>query len=87
MSEYGATQKTMRVKLGQLLSQARKRLPMSQAELAQKLFKPQSFVSKFESGERRIDVFELIEICSHLDVDPRSILGEFIKEWENEHTR
>lgn len=36
---------------------------LTQVELAAKLDKPQSFVSKYESGERRLDVLELREIC------------------------
>jgi transcriptional regulator with XRE-family HTH domain len=41
------------------LKQARKDAGLTQAQVARKLFKPQSFVSKFESGERRIDFVEL----------------------------
>jgi transcriptional regulator with XRE-family HTH domain len=41
------------------LRQARKAAGLTQAQVARKLSKPQSFVSKFESGERRIDFVEL----------------------------
>jgi transcriptional regulator with XRE-family HTH domain len=41
------------------LRQAREKAGLSQAETARRLGKPQSFVSKCESGERRVDVIEL----------------------------
>lgn len=53
---------------------ARKGLAMTQAELAQKMGKPQSFVSKIESGERRLDVGEFIEIAHLLGENPSEIL-------------
>ena len=36
---------------------------MSQGDLGKIIGKPQSFVSKYESGERKLDYVELIEIC------------------------
>lgn len=42
---------------------------MSQAELAAKLHKPPSFVGKYELGERRLDVVELMVILRELDAD------------------
>jgi transcriptional regulator with XRE-family HTH domain len=42
-----------------LLKRAREEAGLTQAQVARKLSKPQSFVSKFESGERRIDFVEL----------------------------
>ena len=41
---------------------------MSQADLAERLGVPQSFVSKYESGERRIDLLELRLISSALNI-------------------
>ena len=32
--------------------------------------KPQSFVAKYEGGERRVDVVEFIEICKAIEADP-----------------
>lgn len=42
---------------------ARKRAGLSQEELARRLGKPQSYVSKYENGERRLDVVEVAEIA------------------------
>lgn len=43
---------------------------MTQVQLAERLGKPQSFVSKYENGERRLDVIELIEVLEALKIDP-----------------
>lgn len=54
----GAYQQAYRRFLGKL-RRARKEAGLTQAEVARRLGKPQSFVSKVESGERRVDVVEL----------------------------
>lgn len=59
-----------------LLVGARKKAGMRQIELAQKLNKPQSFVSKFECGERRLDVIEFLTIMDALGEDPLAVLAE-----------
>lgn len=56
------------------LVDARKASAKSQVELAQLLNRPQSFVSKVESGDRRLDVVEFVEICRALDADPAAIV-------------
>ncbi|MGD0265861.1 MAG: helix-turn-helix transcriptional regulator [Candidatus Methylomirabilota bacterium] len=45
------------------LREARREAGLTQAVVAAKLHRPQSFVSKCESGERRVDVVELIEFA------------------------
>ena len=45
------------------LREARKAIGLTQAEVAARLRRPQSFVSALESGERRIDVIELSEMA------------------------
>jgi len=46
--------------------------------LAALLDKPQSFVSKYENGERRLDVAELLAILDALNCDPHAALGEIL---------
>jgi len=50
-------------RLQSLLRSLRKESGLTQVELAQKLECPQSYVSKYESGERRLDILELQDIC------------------------
>jgi transcriptional regulator with XRE-family HTH domain len=46
-----------------LLKEIRQKRGVTQVELAEKLGVPQSFVSKYESGERQLDILELRQIC------------------------
>ncbi len=45
------------------LKAARREAGLTQGQVAQALGRPQSFVSKIESGERRVDFVELQELC------------------------
>lgn len=67
-----------------LLSSYRKEKSLTQLELAEKLGKPQSYVSKYESGERRLDVIEFIDICKSLQIDPLIIINRLITKDLNE---
>jgi len=57
------------------LISARKTAGLTQSQLAQKLGKPQSFVSKIERHERRLDVVEFVIMWKALDVAPQEILA------------
>lgn len=59
-----------------LLVAAREKAELTQAEVASRLKKPQSFVAKYEGGERRLDVVEFIEICLALGIDPHAVLTD-----------
>ena len=63
----------------ELMTNARKAAGLTQQELASKLGKPQSFVAKYEAGERRIDVVEFIAICRELSVDSVGMLKKLAK--------
>jgi transcriptional regulator with XRE-family HTH domain len=58
------------------LTQARHEKGLTQADVAARLGKPQSFVSKYESGERRLDVIEFVEVCEALKISPHQIIEE-----------
>ena len=66
-SEYEAFRK--------LLLTAREEAGLTQLEVATRLSKPQSFVAKYEGGERRLDVIEFMEICEALKVDPNDLFN------------
>jgi transcriptional regulator with XRE-family HTH domain len=61
-----------------LLVAVRKKADIRQQALAKKLGKPQSFVAKYEGGERRIDVVEFIAIARALESDPVKLFREFV---------
>lgn len=63
-----------------LVRQMRLDVGLRQADLARKLGEPQSFVSRYESGDRRLDVLELRQICGVLGVS----LADFVKRLEGE---
>ena len=62
------------VKLRQLLREARETATLTQAQLADRLGRPQSFVSKYESGDHNLDVIEFVEVCRGLDLPPAVVL-------------
>lgn len=55
-------------KLCELLRQMREEAGLSQVELARRLCKPQSYVSKYESAERRLDLLEVWLICEAIGI-------------------
>jgi transcriptional regulator with XRE-family HTH domain len=65
--------------LRELLVAARGRAGLSQQKLASHIGKPQSFVAKYEGGERRLDVIEFIVIARAIGADPLRILRAVIR--------
>ena len=47
---------------------------LTQSEVADRLSRPQSFVSKYEQGERRLDVVEFLAVCRAIGADPHSVI-------------
>ena len=59
-----------------LLVEARKAAKMTQRDLSERLGRPQSYVSKYERGERRLDVIEFMEIARYIQADPYGLLRQ-----------
>lgn len=58
----------------QLLIEARKKAGLTQVELAERLSRPQSYVSKYERGERRLDVIEFLDLAEAIGIEPIEFL-------------
>jgi transcriptional regulator with XRE-family HTH domain len=58
----------------ELLKEERRKAGLTQAMLAKKLRRPQSYVSKYERGDRRLDIIEFLEIARAIKFDPNEIL-------------
>ena len=69
---------TDEARLQALLRQLRVDAGLRQADLAERLRQPQTFVSKYESGERRLDILELRDVCQALGFP----LQDFVKRLE-----
>ena len=65
-------------RLRALLVSARKRARLRQVDVALTLQKPQSFVSKYESGERQLDVMEFIDVADAIDASATAIIEDLI---------
>lgn len=61
------------------IASTRRAAGVTQVELAERLVKPQSFVSKVERGERRLDVIEFCQVVEALGLDPANTLRRFIE--------
>ena len=61
--------------VGQTLAQARLAAQLTQQQLARKLRKPQSFVSSYEAGQRRVDVLEFLTILRAIGAKPLKVLA------------
>jgi transcriptional regulator with XRE-family HTH domain len=57
---------------------ARKGAGVRQQALAAKLGRPQSFIAKYEGGERRIDLIEFVTIVRAIGADPVKLFGDFV---------
>ncbi|MFZ7336757.1 helix-turn-helix domain-containing protein [Comamonas jiangduensis] len=73
------------VALRNLLVSTRKEKSILQKDLAKALNRPQSFISKYENGERSIDLIDFIEISKAMNCAPQDLFNEYIKLLENNY--
>lgn len=69
-----STQPELYKALLQALIQARKDAGITQVELAARIGRRQTFVSKYETEERRLDVAEYIAIATAMEIDPFELI-------------
>ncbi len=65
--------------LRRLLNELRITKGLTQADVARRLKRPQSFVAKVEGGERRLDLVEFIEIVEAMGGDPVALLRKIVR--------
>ncbi len=63
----------------EILRQVREEAGLRQIDVAERLNQPQSFVSKYESGERRLDLLELELVCEACETD----ISQFVKRYKS----
>ncbi|MBD1214051.1 MAG: multiprotein-bridging factor 1 family protein [Dolichospermum sp.] len=61
-----------------MLIDARKAANLTQAELSAKLERPQSYVSKYERGERRLDLIEFLQLAQVLEINPLTFIENLL---------
>jgi transcriptional regulator with XRE-family HTH domain len=66
-----------------LLRQVRLNAGLRQTDVAKRLREPQPFVSRYESGERRLDLLELREVCRAVGIS----LKDFVREFDKSESR
>ena len=67
-----------------LVLEERKAAGLTQKQLADRLGKPQSFVSKYERGERRLDIAEFLAVMRAMNADPHGIINAMQGEEDRE---
>lgn len=63
-------------RLREILLNARESKNITQAELARLLNKPQSYISKYENGDKMLNVIEFISVCNALEIEAEKVIYE-----------
>jgi transcriptional regulator with XRE-family HTH domain len=75
-SVFGGAHQT----LVKVLTEARKASGLTQAELAERVGKDQSYISLIERSQRRVDVLELIALTRAMKADPIVLFEAILKQ-------
>jgi len=65
-------------RIAALLADVRKQRGLLQQDVAERIGRPQAFVSKVESGVRRLDLIELTDYLRALEVDPHEFMNQVL---------
>ncbi|WP_262029428.1 helix-turn-helix domain-containing protein [Microvirga sp. Mcv34] len=66
-------------RLRALLKAARKKAGLTQDELTERMGAYKTFVSKYERGERQLDVIEFIALAEALELDPKVVIDQLMQ--------
>ncbi|MBI4829504.1 MAG: helix-turn-helix transcriptional regulator [Nitrospinae bacterium] len=72
------TRKGQEKKIRELLRNIRETAGLRQVDLAMRLKRPQSYISKYESGEKILDLLEAREVCLAMGIS----FGDFVRRME-----
>lgn len=75
-SIHGKRQERLRV----LLKAARKKAGLTQDELAERMGAYKTFVSKYERGERQLDLIEFLAVAEALRLEPKTLIDQLLCE-------
>ncbi len=64
------------VRFRALLVERRTQAGLTQQAVADRLSRPQSFVAKYEGGERRLDVVEFLDVADAIGFDPAELVDQ-----------
>ena len=62
-----------------VLVKERKSRGLQQGDVARRLKRPQSYLSKTEHGERRLDVVEFVALCRAMGADPLEVMAKVLE--------
>ncbi len=65
-----------------LMYEARKESGLTQNQVARLLHKNQSYISKYENGERRLDVLEFLELAHVMGFNPSEFITKLNRVWK-----
>lgn len=68
-----------KVRLASLLRQVRLDANLTQLQLAEKIGQAQSYVSKYESGEQRLDLIELEAVCKAVSISLTDFVERYLE--------
>lgn len=68
-----------KARLGALLRQVRLDAELTQLQLAEKIRETQSYVSKYESGEQRLDLIELEIVCKAVGISLTDFVERYLE--------
>lgn len=66
-------------RLAALLRQVRLDANLTQSQLAEKLGQTQSYVSKYENGEQRLDLIELEAVCKAVGISLTDFVEQYLE--------